>query len=261
MRTFLAAALAAGVIFSGCQRGRGENEIRFSWWGNEARNNATIEAIRLYESLNPGVRIIPEFGAVDGYVTRMQAQIAAGNAPDIFTVSPEDLPTYVDLGACADLTGLIDLSSHNQEVARASAINGRLYGVNLSLNANVIIYNKTLAEELGIGSSEIQPGAVVLVGDRRIPARAGALPRAARHLARHIEERGACSVCYAGLIHALFRMEGESLEGKIHIGQGFRNMRGPGIGYGECAGGFDTAIGGCPPGGEALIALINQRLP
>ena len=150
MRTFLLSALIAVLVFSGCQRGQSENEIRFSWWGNEARNNATIEAIRLYESLNPGVRIIPEFGAVDGYVTRMQAQIAAGTAPDIFTVSPEDLPTYIDLGAGADLTGLVNLSTHNPEVASASTINGRLYGVNLSLNANVIMYNKTLAEELGI---------------------------------------------------------------------------------------------------------------
>ncbi|MCL2042848.1 MAG: extracellular solute-binding protein [Treponema sp.] len=151
MRKFTILLCILGILIAGCQRNQGSgNEIRFSWWGNEARNNATIEAIRLYESLNPGVRIIPEFAAVDGYVTRMQAQIAAGNAPDIFTVSPEDLPTYVDLGACADLTGLVDLSTHNPEVARASAINNSLYGVNLSLNANVIIYNKTLAEELGI---------------------------------------------------------------------------------------------------------------
>jgi ABC-type glycerol-3-phosphate transport system substrate-binding protein len=147
-----------GILFAGCQKkepsaavsGPLSGEIRFSWWGNEARNNATIEAIRLYESLNPGVKIVPEYGAVDGYVTKMQAQIAAGNAPDIFTMSPEDLPTYVDIGGCADLTGLIDVSTHNPEVARACSINNRMYGVNLSLNANVIIYNKSLADELGI---------------------------------------------------------------------------------------------------------------
>ena len=143
-----------------------------------------------------------------------------------------------------------------RDPVKVDAYGASLMGISLSE-----IEHLRLAEELGVGSSEIQPGAVVKVGDRRIPARAGALPQAARHLARYIEERGACSVCYAGLIHALFRMEGESMKGKIHIGQGFRNMRGPGVGYGECAGGFDTAIGGCPPSGEALITLINQRLP
>jgi ABC-type glycerol-3-phosphate transport system substrate-binding protein len=151
-----------GILFTSCQKkgspfsvyGPIVGEIRFSWWGNEARNNATIEAIRKYESLNPGVRIVPEYGAVDGYVTKMQAQIAARNAPDIFTMSPEDLPTYVDIGGCADLTGLIDVSSHNPEVAMACSIGGKMYGVNLSLNANVIIYNKTLANELGINIPE-----------------------------------------------------------------------------------------------------------
>jgi multiple sugar transport system substrate-binding protein len=160
-RTVLALAFAAGIFLSGCTGKKQETppaettgplsgEIRFSWWGNEARNNATIEAIKKYESLHPGTTIVPEFGAVDGYITKMQAQIAAGSAPDIFTISAEDLPTYVDIGGCADLTGLIDVSTHNPEVARACSIDGKMYGVNLSLNANVIIYNKTQADELGI---------------------------------------------------------------------------------------------------------------
>jgi len=155
LSVFVVLILAAGIIFSGCSKkdgrsGPASGQIRFSWWGNEARNNATIEAIRLYESLHPGAKIIPEYGAVDGYVTKMQAQIAAGNAPDIFTMSPEDLPTYVDIGGCANLNGLIDVSTHNPEVARACSIDGKMYGVNLSLNANIIIYNKTQADELGI---------------------------------------------------------------------------------------------------------------
>ena len=158
--TVLVVFFTAGIFFSACSgkengtSGPITGEIRFSWWGNEARNNATIEAIRFYESLNPGTRINAEYGPVDGYVTKMQAQIAAGNAPDIFTMSPEDLPTYVDIGGTTDLTGLIDVSTHNPEIVRANSINGRMYGVNLSLNANVIIYNKTLADELGITMPE-----------------------------------------------------------------------------------------------------------
>ncbi|GHU70964.1 sugar ABC transporter substrate-binding protein [Spirochaetia bacterium] len=135
---------------SGTAPGQLAGEIRFSWWGNETRNTATIKAIEFYESLHPGVKIIPEYGAVDGYQTKMLAQIAAGNAPDIFTMSAEDLPIYVDTGGLTDLTGLIDVSTHNPVVAQACSINGKMYGVNLSLNANVIYYNKTQADELGI---------------------------------------------------------------------------------------------------------------
>ena len=108
-----------------------------------------------------------------------------------------------------------------------------------------------LAEEMGAGAAEIRADTIVEVGEKRIFAQPKALPRAARHLAQYIEERDACSICYAGLIHALYRMEERgklrNLKGKIHIGQGFRNTRGKGAGYGECASGFDTVIPGCPP--------------
>lgn len=137
---------AAGGQASGALSGT----IRFSWWGNETRNNATVEAIRYYESLHPGVTITPEYGAVDGYLTKMLAQVAAGNAPDIFTMSAENLPQYVEVNGVLDLTGKIDVSTHNPMIVDACSINGRMYGVNLSLNANVIYYNKTQADELGI---------------------------------------------------------------------------------------------------------------
>jgi multiple sugar transport system substrate-binding protein len=125
-------------------------EIRFSWWGTPARDNATIEAIRLYESLHPGVKIVPEPGVFDGYQQKLMAQLAAGNAPDVFTMNPEWLPQVVELGALADLTGKVDVSSHNPEIAKACSVDGKMYGVNASVNANVIVYNKTQADELGI---------------------------------------------------------------------------------------------------------------
>jgi len=104
-----------------------------------------------------------------------------------------------------------------------------------------------LAEEMGVGAAEILPDTVVRIGDRQIFANPSSLPRVARHLAQYIEERDACSICYAGLIHALYQGKLSNLKEKIHIGQGFRNIHGQGIGYGDCAGGFDNVIRGCPP--------------
>jgi len=127
------------------------------------------------------------------------------------------------------------------------------YGASLMGISPSEVEHLCLAEELGVGSSEIQPDTVIETGNKQIPAQHRALPHAARHLAQYVEERDACSICYAGLIHALYRMERgrklRDLKGKIHIGQGFRNINGKGIGYGECASGFDTFIPGCPPRG------------
>jgi ABC-type glycerol-3-phosphate transport system substrate-binding protein len=148
--------VCAGSLFAGgkqaAEKSDGElsGEIRFSWWGNEARNNTTIEAIRLYESKHPGVKIVPEYAAFDGYYNKLMAQIAAGNAPDIFTMNPEWLSAVAEVGGVADITDKIDISSHNPQVAAACSIDGRMYGVNVSLNANVILYNKSVADELGI---------------------------------------------------------------------------------------------------------------
>jgi ABC-type glycerol-3-phosphate transport system substrate-binding protein len=160
MKRVLAVLLAAVLTMPAVARGRQDagspqssvlqGEIRFSWWGSEVRNNATIEAIKLYESQHPGVKIVPEYSAFDGYNNKLMAQLAAKNAPDIFTMNPEWLPAVVDAGGLTDLTGLIDISAHNPQVAAACAIGGKIYGINVSLNANVIIYNKTLADEFGI---------------------------------------------------------------------------------------------------------------
>jgi ABC-type glycerol-3-phosphate transport system substrate-binding protein len=156
---FLAAAVLV-TVFTGCTKKASGNtgadngslsgEIRFSWWGNEARNNTTIEAIRFYEGKHPGVKIIPEYAAFDGYYNKLMAQIAAGNAPDIFTMNPEWLSAVAELNGVTDLTGLIDISAHNPQVAAACSIGGKMYGVNVSLNANVILYNKSVADEMGI---------------------------------------------------------------------------------------------------------------
>jgi hypothetical protein len=127
------------------------------------------------------------------------------------------------------------------------------YCASLMMIPSSEIEHLRLAEEFGVGIAEISDDTIVKIGDRQIFARNNALPNAARHLAQYVEEREACSICYAGLIHALYRMEkrGElrNLKGKIHIGQGFRGIRGEGIGFGECACGFNTAIPGCPPSG------------
>ena len=129
------------------------------------------------------------------------------------------------------------------------------YGASLMRIPSSEIEHLRLAEEMGVGSAEIRQDTVVKVGDKQISARPSALPYVARHLAQYVKERDACSVCYAGLIHALYRMGKQKLrnvKGKIHIGQGFKGMRGKGVGYGECAGGFDTVIPGCPPSQDAI---------
>jgi multiple sugar transport system substrate-binding protein len=125
-------------------------EARFSWWGNEARNKATGDAINAYMANHPGTKVVAEPAGFEGYYNKLVAQLAASNAPDLFTMTGEWMPTLVDLGGCEDITGKIDISAFNPRIVEACSVGGRMYGVNLGNGANVIYYNKTQAEELGI---------------------------------------------------------------------------------------------------------------
>ncbi|MDR1979223.1 MAG: DUF362 domain-containing protein [Synergistaceae bacterium] len=141
---------------------------------------------------------------------------------------------------------------------KVDAYGASLLGIPLSE-----IEHLTLAERMGVGSSEILPDTVTeLSRDGQQPlAKHGALPRAARHLARHVDARNACSICYAGLIHALYRLDGQGAPreapNKIHIGQGFKGIRDKGVGVGDCAGGFETRVRGCPPKAEDILRVLR----
>jgi ABC-type glycerol-3-phosphate transport system substrate-binding protein len=150
--------VGAGHLFAGGGKqqqgtqagGPVSGEIRFSWWGNQTRTDATIAAIKDYESKHPGTKISPEHSTIDGFQEKLMAQVAAGNAPDVFSNNAEWMGALYDANGMMDITGLVDVSTHNPMVNQACSINGKLYGVGVSLNANVIYYNKTLADELGV---------------------------------------------------------------------------------------------------------------
>ena len=74
-----------------------------------------------------------------------------------------------------------------------------------------------------------------------------------RRLAKHIDEKNACSACYAALIFALHRTENRKRKEKIKIGQGFRGKKCTGTGVGNCTAGCERYVSGCPPtAGEIL---------
>jgi len=71
-----------------------------------------------------------------------------------------------------------------------------------------------------------------------------------------IDEREACSVCYAALIFALHR-KGAAMRGKkICIGQGFKGKSVDCLGIGNCTQGFKNHVKGCPPKAVDIFELL-----
>jgi len=74
-----------------------------------------------------------------------------------------------------------------------------------------------------------------------------------------IDEREACSVCYAALIFALHRKGGLIKGKKICIGQGFKEKGESSadcLGIGNCAKNFKTWVKGCPPKAVDILGQL-----
>ena len=118
-----------------------------------------------------------------------------------------------------------------------------------------------LAEELGVGSK-----GPAKIRELNKNADAPPPPRPAgkvKQIAGLIDEKNACSACYASLVFALSRLKPseKTFAKKICIGQGFRGKAGR-IGAGLCTAGFKFTCPGCPPtGGEILKYLKSVTLP
>ncbi len=120
----------------------------------------------------------------------------------------------------------------------------------------------SLAEELGVGSTEIENA---IIHEHRLEAKTESifLPAdEARQLSKNVVADAACSVCYGSLIHALERLhnKGKRPMQTICIGQGFRGSEGSGIGIGNCTRKFEMHLPGCPPTAKDMADFLMKNL-
>ncbi|ANY65896.1 hypothetical protein BBD42_04995 [Paenibacillus sp. BIHB 4019] len=154
----IALLLLTSVILSACSSGNNDNkpaetggkaELRFAWWGSEERHTATLEAIKIFESKNPDIKILPEYSGFDGYQTKLQAQLAGNTAPDLIQVT-RDIATQLGGDNLLDLQGKLDVSGLNETILKEEGVGGKITGAYLGLATQAYAYNKTLLEELGV---------------------------------------------------------------------------------------------------------------
>jgi len=120
----------------------------------------------------------------------------------------------------------------------------------------------SLAQKWGLGEL-FTPDTPVkeLFADKK-PSNTKKAARVATRYEKNITENGACSACYAALIHALHRMGGSNQ--KFIIGQNstddnlssveFQNK----IGIGNCTKNFPRHIAGCPPNAKKIIEKLQS---
>lgn len=74
--------------------------LRFMWWGDDVRHQATLDVIEQYEKDHPNVTIEAEYGGYDGYFEKLTTQLSGGTAADIIQYNAN---TVSDLMAIGDV--------------------------------------------------------------------------------------------------------------------------------------------------------------
>ncbi len=128
-----------------------EGTIRVRWWGGDARQANQLEAIELFESLHPGITVIPEPSAMDGYLDSLTVEMAARNAPDVMALGgswPLDFGSLGGLLNVLELPGL-DMTPFEGTLTDAT-IGDEVFAVPRGANAWGIMVNLDLFEEAGV---------------------------------------------------------------------------------------------------------------
>ncbi len=160
MKKILSLVLALSMMLSLCSFAMAEEQItlRFSWWGGDARHEATLKVIEQFEALYPNVTIEAEYGGNDGYHDKLATNLASGTAADIVQIDPEVFPTYVANGDYFyNLDEYeIDMSVFDEAYIH-QRINGYYDGKQLGLPTGIagpaFLINKDVADKVGVDLS------------------------------------------------------------------------------------------------------------
>lgn len=130
-------------------------ELRFSWWGGQARNDIYNEITDRFEADNPGIKISREPISWNDYWTKIPTQIAGGGAPDIMQMHARYVKLFSDRNALMDLTslidsGVIDLSDFSPAAIETGVVDGKPIMVSIGLTTTGLAVNSRLVKQVGV---------------------------------------------------------------------------------------------------------------
>ena len=128
-------------------------ELRFTWWGGDARAERTGKVIELFQAAYPDIKIVAEPKPSDSYWDTLYTQLPGGNAPDIMQFGgnyPDSINFLLPLQDYVDVQLQVGSAEQfDQQPLNVGTLDGNLYGICLGTNALMLAYNKTLLETAG----------------------------------------------------------------------------------------------------------------
>jgi multiple sugar transport system substrate-binding protein len=138
----------------------GPVEISVFWWGGDARAQLTHQVLDLYHQKHPNVTFKETWQANAGYIDKLNTNLAANAAADIFQLDDNMLGGVAARSQTLDLTNYIaakriDVSKVNGSLIDYGKVDGKQAAVPLAENTPGMVYNKTLVQKYGVEEPQI----------------------------------------------------------------------------------------------------------
>jgi multiple sugar transport system substrate-binding protein len=139
----------AAVLWAG---GAGEQKpLRMAWWGSQVRHDRTLTVLDMYTKAT-GVELEPEFYNANDYWIKMNAYIAAKEAPDIMQFGG-NFVSYMDfIEILNDYISkkIIDTSNTDPAFIAITTLEGKTVGISNGTNAQAIAYDPEMFRKAGV---------------------------------------------------------------------------------------------------------------
>jgi multiple sugar transport system substrate-binding protein len=157
-RTLAAATAVGALTLTGCAGftgggGGSPDALTFTTWASESEQAAFEDLVDAFEAAHDGVSVELNVVPYDQMFSNIDAQLSAGNAPDVFRVD------YGNLGVYSSQNQLLDMSPYftEDEIAQftpamweAISYDGIPYGVPHQTDVSALLVNTQLLADAGI---------------------------------------------------------------------------------------------------------------
>ncbi|GAB2919208.1 ABC transporter substrate-binding protein [Nonomuraea fastidiosa] len=143
----LAVTAACGGGSGGGESADGKVKLRFSYWGSDARQKMTEEAIKRFEAKNPNIDVEGEFSDWASYYETLSTKVAGSDAPDVISLEIRGLREYADRGTLADLSSKVNTADIDAKVLATGAIDGKQFAIPTGVNAFSLLVNPALVKQ------------------------------------------------------------------------------------------------------------------
>jgi len=131
--------------------------VKFANFSGGGDNEKYLTAMKdAFEKEHPTIKVEIESIGYGDYFTQMQTRVASGTAPDAYELNYENFVSYAKKGVLLGLDDFFAAKNFDKSVINAQALNafaadGVQYGMPASFSNVVLIYNKELFNQAGIG--------------------------------------------------------------------------------------------------------------